>query len=481
VSEAESGQASSPPVFVTVGTDHHPFDRLVGWIDEWASGRRDGAEVFVQFGTSTPPKAASGSDYVGHDEMEDRIDSAAAIVCHGGPGTIVDCLRSGTKPIVVPRRHALGEHVDDHQVRFARRLEAAGYIHVADGPEKLAQLLDRALSGSEDFVARPTADKIQATVARFGEVTAELLPARPDLRVLYVGGWGRSGSTLLDRLLGQVPGCFSIGEMRDIWLRGLIENRKCGCGEPFDRCPFWTEVGKAAFGGWRLDQAAELHRLRMRFDRPWMVPLLALRRPQVAGLSRYVEATERLYAAIRDVSGAEVIVDSTKIPSYALVLRRIERIDLRFVHLVRDPRGVVHSWKKSVARPDAVGRPDRMIRYGTASASGRYLLYNWTAGLLRASRTPYRFLRYEDLVSDPRGHLERVLAFVGLERQGLEFLNDGTAVLGANHSVDGNPMRFTTGELTIRADEEWRRLLDRRDQRIVSTIAGPLLRRYGYR
>jgi hypothetical protein len=188
-----------------------------------------------------------------------------------------------------------------------------------------------------------------------------------------------------------------------------------------------------------------------------------------------------VYRAIREVSGAEAIVDSTKIPSYALVLDRVPGFDLRFAHLVRDSRGVVHSWKKSVTRPDATGRQDRMLRYGSASASARYLLYNWTAGLIRHSRIPYLFLRYEDVVADPAAHIARLARFAGLGDAPMDFLEGDSAVLAPTHSVDGNPMRFTKGPVSIRADEGWRDRMDERDRRIVSALTRPLLRRYGYR
>ena len=174
-----------------------------------------------------------------------------------------------------------------------------------------------------------------------------------------------------------------------------------------------------------------------------------------------------------------MIVDSTKIPSYAFLLRRVPAIDLRFVHLVRDSRGVVHSWQKSVERADATGRPDRMLRYGAASASGRYLMYNATADLVRHSDMPYLFIRYEDLVADPGRTLEQIAGFAGLPGD-VGFLDDDTATMGVSHTVDGNPMRFTQGRLTIKADEEWRTRMDHRDQRVVSALTRPLLRRYGY-
>jgi Sulfotransferase family len=300
-------------------------------------------------------------------------------------------------------------------------------------------------------------------------------------RVLYIGGWGRSGSTLLDRLLGQVAGCFSVGEMRDIWLRGVLENRLCGCGQPFLSCPFWSEVGERAFGGWDERHARTLHSLRMRYDRPWTVPVLMMPGRWPNGLERYVDATAALYRAISDTSRAEVIVDSTKIPSYAYLLRRIEDLDLRFVHLVRDSRGVVYSWQKSVRRPDGTEQQDLMLRYGAASASGRYVLYNATASLMRRSSVPYTLVRYEDLVVDPSAFLERIIRFAGLQAAGFGFLDDGTAELRPNHTVDGNPMRFAEGPLRITADERWRTDMDRADRRMVSVLTGPLLRRYGYR
>src|SRR5690349_9977109 len=93
--------------------------------------------------------------------------------------------------------------------------------------------------------------------------------------VLAIGGWGRCGGTLLDMLLGEIDGFVSAGEVREIWLRGCVENRPCGCGLPFAACPFWSQVGKEAFGGWgRLDLQALLT-TRYGWDRAWRFPQLA--------------------------------------------------------------------------------------------------------------------------------------------------------------------------------------------------------------
>jgi UDP-N-acetylglucosamine transferase subunit ALG13 len=100
---------------------------------------------------------------------------AIAIVCHGGPGTIIGCLAAGKKPIVVPRTSSLGEHVDDHQVRFARRLGRQGYVFVAEDQIAFDELLNSAVSGSPAFTAPPVSDRTASTVAAFDRLVHDRL------------------------------------------------------------------------------------------------------------------------------------------------------------------------------------------------------------------------------------------------------------------------------------------------------------------
>jgi UDP-N-acetylglucosamine transferase subunit ALG13 len=114
-----------PLLLVTVGTDHHPFDRLVQWVDGWLAtpgGCATGLHCLMQTGTWVPPtgSAAGWQDYLEFEVLQAAMRDAAAVVCHGGPGTILGARHMGTVPIVVPRRRRLGEHVDDHQVAFSR-------------------------------------------------------------------------------------------------------------------------------------------------------------------------------------------------------------------------------------------------------------------------------------------------------------------------------------------------------------------------
>src|SRR2546430_13569347 len=82
-------------------------------------------------------------------------------------------------------------------------------------------------------------------------------------RVLYIGGLGRSGTTLLERLLGELPGACALGEVVHLWQRDVIDNERCACGRPFSACEFWRAVGERAFdgGGWSTVDASRLVQL----------------------------------------------------------------------------------------------------------------------------------------------------------------------------------------------------------------------------
>ena len=167
-SEAAAGEL--PLVVVTVGTDHHPFDRLVRWVDAWAGAARRPITCFVQTGTSTvTPRVAEWASHVSRDELRSLMSNAAAVVCHGGPATIMDCRRAGVKPVVVPRRRALGEHVDDHQVLFARRVARAGDIDLVESEERLRAILDVALSepGVRRIEPSDAGDDLAESIRRF--------------------------------------------------------------------------------------------------------------------------------------------------------------------------------------------------------------------------------------------------------------------------------------------------------------------------
>jgi sulfotransferase family protein len=253
------------------------------------------------------------------------------------------------------------------------------------------------------------------------------------LPVLMIGGLGRSGSTVLDRMLGQVPGFCSVGELVHVWLRGLKEDTLCACQKHFSDCDFWQSVGRDAFGGWeRLDpdrmvewhKSVDRHRYIPQMLAPRLTPGYNRR------LQSFSKALEHLYAALSATSGARMIVDSSKHASYAFLLRHVSNVDLRVVHLVRDPRGVAYSWTKRVVRPEITTGKVYMAVYDPAHMATRWMSHNLLFELLSSTGVPVLRVRYEDLARDPRGWLRRILAFAGHPPtdQELRFLTEEAAV-----------------------------------------------------
>ena len=176
-----------PLVFVTVGTDHHPYNRLINWTEEWLeSGGGERAHVFVQYGTSAPPKIARARDYLPHAQMQAVIEHATAVVCHGGPSTIMEMRYKGLVPIVAPRNSAFGEHVDDHQIRFARRIAQLGTIRLVESRDDLFGLLDLAITSPELFRATNDSTEIAESVQRFEELVEDLLRRTPRPRITHL-------------------------------------------------------------------------------------------------------------------------------------------------------------------------------------------------------------------------------------------------------------------------------------------------------
>jgi len=324
--------------------------------------------------------------------------------------------------------------------------------------------------------ARPA----EAAAAR-EERVAEAAP----VRVLFIGGLGRSGSTLLDRMLGQLDGFWSVGELVHIWQRGLKENNLCGCGRRFRDCHFWRRVGEEAFGGWKAVDVDEVLALKQAVDRNRCVPLMclpALWPPYRAKLRRYLDLLDRLYRAVRQVAGAPLLVDASKHASHAFLLRGMPGLDLRLVHLVRDSRGVAFSWGKLMRRPEVVDAEALMATTTPLRMSARYLAYNSLFHLLRRLGVPTLLLRYESLVRRPAAELHRVLGHADRPAADgeLGFVGDGWVELGTSHALAGNPMRFDRGRVPLRLDEEWRGKMRRRHRLLTVGSTWPLLLRYGY-
>jgi hypothetical protein len=304
--------------------------------------------------------------------------------------------------------------------------------------------------------------------------------------VLFIAGDGRSGSTLLARLLGQLPGWVSAGEVRFTWERGILGNRDCECGNSFAECTFWSEVCREAYGEdpagiaalARQIAQADSEMLRLRSAAP---ALFAARRPLrwAQRNGHYAETISAIYPAISSVADAGVVIDSSKVPAYGLLLRGLPELDVRVVHLVRDARASAYSWQQVRPLTDGADRAS-MTRRGVVRSSAVWQASNSLARrLLGRPRGAYLTVRYEDLVAYPTGTLRSIADFMGAGDVPLPVLGDRIQIQ-PGHAAAGNPNRFNHSPTTLRLDDQWRTQMSRSQSLLVTSLTLPMLKAYGY-
>lgn len=311
-------------------------------------------------------------------------------------------------------------------------------------------------------------------------------PQEPPLRILYIAGFGRSGSTLLDNILGQIPGFFSVGELSYLPDRGLRDGLSCACGERFGDCRVWVEIVERAFAGDQPDLDEMVAARESLTPRGVVRDALLGRHPfGHEPHSGYVRNLGKLYRAVQAVSGARVIVDSSKAPSYAWALQQIPGVELRIAHLVRDPRAVAYSWSQDKVYDERTGM--KMTVHPPAASAKLWTTWNLaTEALWNRRNAPagsrYFRMRYEDFADAPRDTVRDLVEFAGAPVEAIElpFTAPHVARMRENHAFAGNPSRFRSGEIEIRADEKWRTRAGGAASALVTALAGPVAFRYGY-
>ena len=301
---------------------------------------------------------------------------------------------------------------------------------------------------------------------------------RPE--VLFIAGPGRSGSTLLSDILGQVPGVVNVGELLYLWRKWKYDpDGPCGCGVSLRSCPFWSAVAARCPEAFDVSEGTfdEMYALReagpaLRF---WWRS-----RGRRTAPSGYARALGSLYQAIAEETGGALIVDSSKLPGPGLVAQSLDGVDTKVVNLTRNPRSIMYSWSKpkSGARETsevlAARRPSRVV-------------YNWVTQeamidqLIRRRAGDDDFIRmaYEDFSADPKASIETLLAFGGRPSSSSPFVGDRTVMLAPTHAIGGNP-GILQGEVEVRTLEPWREQLSARTRRVVEIGTWPMRRRLGY-
>ncbi len=307
-------------------------------------------------------------------------------------------------------------------------------------------------------------------------------------KVIFIAGAGRSGSTLLDIVLGNHPEIASVGELSKLVPSALLRREHCACGLRGDECPFWREVVELWLGeGAGRAEREQYLALEERFERArrWL-RLTAERRAVGRGrpsplFLRYAEQTAALFGAVARVSGKPVVVDSSKNPARAFALSLVPGIELAVIHLVRDPRGVAFSYQKSFARDERGGVQHDIMALPVWRTALAWRFANAAIERLLAGLPPGRGrrLRYEDLVADPRQALAGLGPVLGVSLADLGERLAAGEEMAVGHTIAGSRLRMK-GRVQLAADAEWRSAMPAAARRTVVRLAGGALTRYGY-
>lgn len=300
------------------------------------------------------------------------------------------------------------------------------------------------------------------------------------IKILYVAGTPRSGTTLLSRMFGQITGAVNVGEIRSLWQEGWIENRLCECGEHFRNCEFWKDVIIRAFGTNSISEALHIINLQERVNRMRYLPQLfipALRTKQYSeSFQEYKNLLEIFYRAILQVSNAEFIVDSSKHIATAYILSEIANIDLNVIYLIRDSRSVAYSWQRKKKDPANL---NFMEVKPVHKAILEWDYINIWGELLKTKIPKYTRLRYEDLVAFPSAFIDEIAKFAEIAPSD-SIINKDEIFFKQGHAAVGNPDRFRTGSIKIQLDNAWKVKLSSSNKIFATMLSLPLLYHYKY-
>jgi hypothetical protein len=301
------------------------------------------------------------------------------------------------------------------------------------------------------------------------------------VKVLFIAGWLRSGTTVTGNVLGSAPSAEHIGELNYLWMKVHPAGFECGCGNILWQCPLWKPV----LDRLRISQERryEIRQLRRDSWRNGDVPARYLdwRRGRVD--LAYPRVLGEVYRAVAEESGARLVIDCTKNVSDALAAALAPDVDLHLLHVVRDPRAAAFSSKQQkVHGSDAHGIPMKQL-----SASRNTFHWDVRNLLIERCARPavapgrYRRVRYEDLMGSPRSAFGEVAQWAGLGPDELPFTDESTIRVAGSHTVMGNPNRHDVGrELELRTDTRWVDGLGERDVWAATLLGSPLMARYGY-
>ena len=316
-----------------------------------------------------------------------------------------------------------------------------------------------------------------------------------NVNLVYIASSGRSGSTLLELLLGSHSCAFGVGEIQELpWFLDFQRRRQrpCGCGLDVLECPFWKEVidktkldeQKQPLLNCFMEKTPGITKI-LRWGLIKTLVLNNWRDPRMTGeiqqygLNNYIVFRDCLLAATKLLDKRpDWIVDSSKILWRLIWLQLYGNFNVKVIHLIKDPRAFVFSTTKRVIKPQGYSVYSRQYANRAIRMSARWLVENYLIDLAcRKLFDPSQVIkvRYEDLAGTPEKTLLKICSFLGWSYTSKMIENFR---INESHSIAGNPMRNES--VGIYLDEKWRNRLPKFYALLSRGIAYPFLKRFGY-
>lgn len=293
-------------------------------------------------------------------------------------------------------------------------------------------------------------------------------------KIIYIAGYGRSGSTVVDIMLGMHPDIFGSGEISTMCRHVWQENEYCACGNHLRSCDVWGPI----MASWTKEHDPNEYHTLQRMVEPLYAPARVLRQRKLAA---FLTQSRSMFHAIRTATGRPVILDSSKAPGRALALARDPHIDLRVIHLVRDARAVAHSMSRAIPLDVKKGVQKKIVPRSPLRTALRWRMYNSVAETLCTRVSPQNSVRvrYEDLTRDPATEMARMSSAIGVDLSAIAKPIAEGAKIEPGHQMAGSRLRMK-GPAELRYDEAWSQEMSSAAKKHVERVAGAQLRRYRY-
>ncbi|MGD1871907.1 MAG: sulfotransferase [Mastigocoleus sp.] len=299
------------------------------------------------------------------------------------------------------------------------------------------------------------------------------------VKVLYIAGFERSGSTVIHRVLGQINEFIALGELAFIWQMDLLDGRKCSCGESVSNCDFWKPVINKAFGGIDKLDLQEIVRLQKKARIEILTDLFKLKDKNAlcSKYKYYFETLEDFYSAIQSTTKSRVIVDSSKVVWYASILEMLPNIELYVFHLIRNSNGVCYSLSRRKSGGEEESQWYNPLHASLSWTAKNSLVEKWLGG----KKDRYLRMRYEDFVANPKIAIDTIQDLLQEE-----FLNPFSGEqnllnVDGDHVIGGSPSsRSQTGIMKLKTDDKWKKEMNIMEKSLVTGLTFPLLMKYRY-